>query len=115
MPEPLKYIDFTNVTFIRGGTLERFMHDDAHSHNGWEWYWVYQPTTHMTGIQCDGCIKRHNPKNLDCSATLGRDTSATDPNKFYTYLQHNTTVDIDALGYVDFPNHAIKGCLVKTF
>lgn len=111
--ESIRYKEFTDVTFVRGGTLERFLHDPHVSKQmGAEWYWIYQPTPHMIDIQCDGCIKAHSEKNLDCSATHARKSPAADPNTLYPFrnlkgrAKHRVRLE-----WIDYPSK-IQGCIL---
>jgi hypothetical protein len=116
----LKYTSFTDdVMFIRGGTLERFLHDPELSKkepHGYEWFWVYEPTEPMLEIQCDDCTKRHNPKNLNCSATMGVLSDASNPNILYPFhniLDRSGQKTNVRLNYVDYSRMRIRGCVVK--
>lgn len=115
--DTLKCRQFTDVTYIRGATLERFLHDPEHSIRGWDWYWIYKPTVRMMAIQCDGCVKRHSIKNLDCSANHRERSPATNPNTLYSFrnLKRGKTLKNIRLSYRDVPHTRLRACLVKTF
>ena len=121
MDDPISYASFsTDVTFVRGGTLERFLHDPALSKTlrpGSEWFWVYEPTEHMVDLHCDDCAKRHNPKNLNCSGSIGSRSAAQDMNKLYKFHEIGNKAEARVprcLNYIDYGRKtAIRGCIVS--
>lgn len=117
----LKYKAFTDdVMFIRGGTLERFLHDPELSKSekkGYQWFWVYEPAENMLLIQCDDCTKRHNPRNMNCSATMGERSNAKKFDTLYKFHDIDNPVGRvyhPRLSYVDYGRRSrIRGCVVK--
>jgi hypothetical protein len=116
MDEGLPYAQFTDVTFIRGATLERFLHDEQESDKlpkGVEFFWVYDPTNYMLTNQCDACVKKHSFKNLDCSASSHSRSPATDPNRLYTFRDLEKSVNLFRMSYTDYASTRIRGCVVR--
>lgn len=74
--------EFKDCTFVRGGTLERYLD------KGDGVFWVYTPSARMLGIQCDACVRTHSPKNLECSATIHRESPMQDPGLLYDFKTH---------------------------
>jgi hypothetical protein len=122
MDDPISYRSFsTDVDFIRGGTLERFLHDPSVSkqlRTGYQWYWVYEPSEHMLQLQCDDCAKRHNPKNINCSATLHAQSKAVQKDVLYKFTDIDNVCGrrfIKSAQYVDYGRATvIKGCIVSS-
>lgn len=122
MDDPISYRSFsTDVDFIRGGTLERFLHDPNVSKQlrmGYQWYWVYEPSDLMLQLQCDDCSKRHNPKNINCSATLNVPTRAAKQNILYKFNDIDNSRErrlIKSAQYFDYGRKTvIKGCIVSS-
>lgn len=122
MDDPISYRSFSSdVDFIRGGTLERFLHDPDVSkqlRTGYQWYWVYEPSELMMQLRCDDCAKRHNPKNFNCSATLNVPTRAAKQNILYKFNDiddvHGRRL-INTVEFVDYGKKTvIKGCIVSS-
>lgn len=121
MDTPIPYTSFSaDVDFVRGGTLERFLHDPALSRQlraGYQWYWVYTPTEHMLDLQCDDCPKRHNPRNLNCSGSLHTRTAAVNPGRLYRFhaiANRNEQRRAVSLDFVDYGRKtAIRGCIAR--
>lgn len=121
MDEPLSYAAFSkDVEFIRGANLQRFLHDPARSKQlrpGFEWYWVYTPTDNMQALRCDDCAKRHNPRNLNCSATLGVESKAVDPGLLYPFHAIDNKAGRRRAVCLNFVNYgrreAVRGCVVQ--
>lgn len=71
----------------------------------------------MVEIQCDDCTKRHNPRNIACSATMQTMSDATDPNRLYGFHEiDNRSLQKQniTLNYIDYGRQTrIKGCIVK--
>lgn len=122
MDDPISYRSFsTDVDFIRGGTLERFLHDPHVSkqlRTGYQWYWVYEPSDHMLQLHCDDCAKRHNPKNINCSATLQVPSKAVQKDVLYKFNEIDDIRGrqfIISAQYVDYGKKTvIKGCIVRS-
>jgi hypothetical protein len=90
----MKYSAFKDVTWVHGGTLDRYWIDKDLSTEFTEWYWVYTVPDSTSGIGCDGCVKVHNTKNMECGAWTGT-TTMTDTTKLYSF-------NSDAV--IDYPN-----------
>jgi len=109
-----KYNHYGDVTFIRGGVLDRFSIDldvSKRLRKGHYWFWVFEPTPHMFEIQCDHCKKRHSPKNIECSATLGLMSSFKNPNVLYSRVEEYDNVSPISLSMVEYDGK-INGCVV---
>jgi hypothetical protein len=109
-----RYGQFGDVTFVRGGVLERFSIDLEVSRGlgrGMYWFWTYEPTFHMLNTQCDMCKKRHIPKNIECSATLGVRSPFDNPNILYSVDERFENVRPTTIRFVDYGGK-INGCVV---
>jgi hypothetical protein len=98
----LRTNEFTECDLVQGATLFRFWHKKRVSDRV-HMFWVFTPTARMGEIQCDGCVKRHSSKNLDCSATLGAESPMTDGRIMYRFgskipVQNPFTMDVTAEG-----------------
>lgn len=122
MDDPISYREFSSdVDFIRGGTLERFLHDpsiDRHLQPGHQWFWVYEPSELMEELRCDDCAKRHNSKNINCSATLHVPSKAVNQNILYKFNDIDNVRNrrsIMSMHFVDYGKKSvIKGCMVRS-
>lgn len=92
----MTYTAFRGATLIRGETLDRYWLDEARSARyvdpRTKWYWVYRPPQLMVEAQCDNCVRRHRPTNLNCSATRHVLTRLTDPNTLYSFATQTPEV-----------------------
>lgn len=87
----MKYIDFLDVTYVRGVTLERLWEDHEKSTDEYTWFWVYEPTEEMMLMQCDACVKRHSPLNFNCSANLKIKSPYTNFRRLYTFRENSSS------------------------
>lgn len=70
LSETFRVDHFEEVTFVCGGTLERYWQQGPIKNNVAE-FLVYKPTKLQIATQCDRCPRRHQPLNLACSRTKG--------------------------------------------
>ena len=60
-----KFSDFTKADWIKGGSLERMMIIQQRENE--IVFYVLRPSDFMVNNDCDNCVRRHSPTNLNCS------------------------------------------------
>ena len=79
------------INWVQGKTLERLQVQEPPKNLGTPAVGqqitvvVKLPTPRMTQLGCDRCVGPHESTNVACSATLGLETSMSDPHKFYDF------------------------------
>jgi hypothetical protein len=113
--DTMVYAEFIGATLIHGVSLKRYWLDrrrsDLYKDAKTYWFWVYEPSPFMVDIQCDNCVRRHNPTNLNCSATWDRPTGFTNPGELYAFKSQAPFSDTFAESVVA-EGASIRGVLV---
>jgi hypothetical protein len=87
IPPEFRVSAFSDCTFVRGGTLERFWErpTDTHLVFGGRYFLVRRLPATQIRNQCDACVGQHEPTNLVCSQTLDRESPYTDESVLYNF------------------------------
>jgi hypothetical protein len=85
LPSKYKLSAFSDCTFVRGNTLERFWERPDTVVPEGKYFLVRTLPESQIRQQCDACVGQHEPTNVTCSQTLDRESPYVDDTILYNF------------------------------
>lgn len=85
LPFELKVRSFADCTYIQGTTLSRYWERPNPTSYKGHYFLVYTIPRRQQNMQCDSCVRQHQPTNLTCSATQSLPSMYVDDAILYNF------------------------------